>query len=131
MYLFILFIIFPFLILPAAASKNDICLAKPPDFFHRVVVSNFSKTCVKLCLMNSPVCILEKYGFFHFLSFFFFSPLRCNVRLSMPSSPHVLSIKELGHCASKFEQTNSHVEIVHPNKLQTLACPVAVYLCCL
>lgn len=76
--------------------------------------------------MNSPVCILEKYGFFHV----FFPPL-CNVRLPMPSSPHVLSIKELGHCASRFEQTNSHVEIVGPNKLQTLVCPGVVYLCCL
>lgn len=76
--------------------------------------------------MNSPVCILEKYGFFHV----FFPPL-CNVRLPMPSSPHVLSIKELGHCASRFEQTNSHVEIVRPNKLQTLVCPGVVYLCCL
>lgn len=77
--------------------------------------------------MNSPVCILEKYGFFHF----FFLPSLCNVRLPMPSSPHVLSIKQLGHCASKFEQTNSHVEIVRPNKLQALVCPAGVYLCCL
>ena len=76
--------------------------------------------------MNGPVCILEKYVFFHF-----FSPLLCNVRLPVPSSPHVLSIKQLGHCASKFEQTNSHVEIVRTNKLQTLVCPADVYLCCL
>lgn len=44
------------------------------------------------------------------------SPRLCSAR------PHVLTIKELGHCASKFEQTNSHVEIVHPNKLQTPLC---------
>lgn len=51
---------------------------------------------------------------------FLFPPPLCNVLLPVPSSTHVLSLKELGHCASKFEQTNSHVETVHPNKLQTV-----------
>lgn len=64
-------------------------------------------------------------------STFFFPPRLCNVRLPTPSSTHVLGIKELGHSASKFEQTNSHVEIVHPNKFQTLVCPAVVYLLCL
>lgn len=64
----------------------------------------------------------------------FFPPPLCrlrNVRLPIPSSTHVLSIKELGHCASKFEQTNSYAEIVCSNKLQTLDCPAVVYLSCL
>lgn len=69
--------------------------------------------------MNSPLHILEKYGFFHF-----FPPLslRC-LPFFVPSSPHVLGIKELGHPESKFEQTNSHVETVLPNKLQALSLP--------
>lgn len=130
MYHFILFIIFPFLILPTAASKNDICLAKASysiflKFFHQVVVSNSVQRHVSnFAWWTAPSAYWKN------MDFSAFSPL-CYVRLQMPSSTHVLSIKELGHSASKFEQTNSHVEIVSPNSFQTLICPAVVYLCCL
>jgi len=106
MYLFILFIIFPILILPAAASKNDICLAKPPvsilrSFFHQVVVANSVQRHVSnFAWWTAPSAYWKNMDFSIPRS-----PL-CDVRLLLPSSTHVLTIKELGHCASKFEQTN-------------------------
>lgn len=97
----------------------------PFYFFHQVVVSNSVQRHV-----SNFAWWTASTAYWKNMDFSTFSPL-CNVLLPVPSSTHVLSLKELGHCASKFEQTNSHVEIVHPNKLQTVVCPAVVYLLCL
>lgn len=125
-YLFILFIIFAVPILPAAALQRWHLFSQttrlfPPSCCFKL----FSKDMCQTLPDERPRLHIGKIWIFPL-----FLPL-WNVRLSVPSSPHVLSIKELGHCASKFEQTNSHVEIVHPNKLQSPVCPGVVYLCCL
>lgn len=98
-------------------------------FFHRVVVSSCFKDVCQTLPWWTVVSACWKNLYFWKNTDFSTCPHPLHACLLMPSSSHICSGKELGHCVSKFEQINPNGETLTTSK--AWFCPVVVYLCCL